>query len=241
MADGLVVGGKNAGLGELVRTLTQEGVPVPRGFATTSEAYWELLRTNDLKPKLATLLERVRNHGHPLEEAGSAIRQLFLNASLPEKLVSEVKEAYGNLCRLNDNPAVDVAVDGSVAIPSLAYGQSSGYAEIPSGTRNIKVTPAGLTSPVVIGADLAFEASKEYTVYAIDKLDNIDAVISEDMRAANPNDRRYLLYNPTVKMKVTTQGEQVINLLWDVIAAKGFEKDMYFEMAARDIRALSKL
>jgi acyl-CoA dehydrogenase len=33
----------------------------------------------------------------------------------------------------------------------------------------------------------------------------------------------------------------VINLLWDVIAAKGFEKDMYFEMAARDIRALPKL
>jgi acyl-CoA dehydrogenase len=42
-------------------------------------------------------------------------------------------------------------------------------------------------------------------------------------------------------MKVTTQGEQVINLLWDVIAAKGFEKDMYFEIAARDIRALPKL
>ena len=60
-------------------------------------------------------------------------------------------------------------------------------------------------------------------------------------RAASPEDRRYLLYNPTVKMKVTTQGEEVINLLWDVIAAKGFEKDMYFEMAARDIRALPKL
>jgi len=42
-------------------------------------------------------------------------------------------------------------------------------------------------------------------------------------------------------MKVTTQGEEVINLLWDVIAAKGFEKDMFFEMAARDIRALPKL
>jgi acyl-CoA dehydrogenase len=61
------------------------------------------------------------------------------------------------------------------------------------------------------------------------------------MRAASPEDRRYLLYNPVVKMKVTTQGEQVINLLWDIIAAKGFEKDMYFEMAARDIRALPKL
>ncbi|HOZ45125.1 MAG TPA: acyl-CoA dehydrogenase [Candidatus Hydrogenedentes bacterium] len=64
---------------------------------------------------------------------------------------------------------------------------------------------------------------------------------SDYMRVASPEDRRYLLYNPTVKMKVTTQGEDVINLLWDVIAAKGFERDTYFEMAARDIRALPKL
>ena len=61
------------------------------------------------------------------------------------------------------------------------------------------------------------------------------------LRAASPDDRRYLLYNPIVKMKVTTQGEEVIDLLWDVIAAKGFERDTYFEMAARDIRALPKL
>ncbi len=64
---------------------------------------------------------------------------------------------------------------------------------------------------------------------------------SDYMRAASPDDRRYLLYNPMVKMKVTTQGEAVIDHLWDVIAAKGFEKDMFFEMAARDIRALPKL
>jgi len=61
------------------------------------------------------------------------------------------------------------------------------------------------------------------------------------LRAASSEDRRYLLYTPLTKMKVTTQGEEVINLLWDVIAAKGFEKDMYFEMAAQDIRALPKL
>jgi acyl-CoA dehydrogenase len=60
-------------------------------------------------------------------------------------------------------------------------------------------------------------------------------------RNASANDRRYLLFNPMVKMKVTTQGEEVMNLLWDVIAAKGFEKDMYFEMAVRDIRGLPKL
>ena len=64
---------------------------------------------------------------------------------------------------------------------------------------------------------------------------------SDYMRSASSDDRRYLLYNPMVKMKVTTQGEEVINLLWDIIAAKGFETDMYFEQAARDIRALPKL
>jgi len=60
-------------------------------------------------------------------------------------------------------------------------------------------------------------------------------------RVASANDRRYLLYNSVVKMKVTTQGERVVDLLWDVIAAKGFERDTYFETAAMDIRALPKL
>jgi acyl-CoA dehydrogenase len=60
-------------------------------------------------------------------------------------------------------------------------------------------------------------------------------------REASPEDRRYLLFNPITKMKVTTEGERVIDHLWDVIAAKGFEEDTFFEMAARDIRALPKL
>jgi acyl-CoA dehydrogenase len=64
---------------------------------------------------------------------------------------------------------------------------------------------------------------------------------SDYMRSASDDDRRYLLYNPMVKMKVTTEGEHVVDALWDVIAAKGFEKDTYFNMAARHIRALPKL
>ena len=64
---------------------------------------------------------------------------------------------------------------------------------------------------------------------------------SDYFRSASKDDRRYMLYNPMVKMKVPSQGELVINLIWDVIAAKGFEKDAFFEMAATDIRALPKL
>ena len=61
------------------------------------------------------------------------------------------------------------------------------------------------------------------------------------LRCASPEDRRFLLFNPITKMKVTSEGERVINLLWEVIAARGFEKDTYFEQAAVDIRALPKL
>ena len=61
------------------------------------------------------------------------------------------------------------------------------------------------------------------------------------MRTASADDRRFLLFNPLTKMKVTAEGERVIDLLWDVIAARGFEEDTYFEQATSHIRALPKL
>lgn len=60
-------------------------------------------------------------------------------------------------------------------------------------------------------------------------------------RCANDNDRRYLLYNPIQKMKVTTQGMKIVDMLLDVIAAKGFEQDTYMEMAIRDIGMIPRL
>jgi len=64
---------------------------------------------------------------------------------------------------------------------------------------------------------------------------------SDYERCASSEDRRFLLYNPIAKMKVTSEGERVVDLLWEVIAAKGFEKDTYFEQATRHIRTLPKL
>jgi len=61
------------------------------------------------------------------------------------------------------------------------------------------------------------------------------------MRAANENDKRYMLFNPIMKMKVAIQGELIHELLWDIIAAKGFEKDMFFEQAVGEIKGFPKL
>ena len=64
---------------------------------------------------------------------------------------------------------------------------------------------------------------------------------SDYMRSASAEDRRYLLYSPLTKAKVTSEGERVITALWDVIAAKGVEKDTFFETVAREIGLLPRL
>lgn len=60
-------------------------------------------------------------------------------------------------------------------------------------------------------------------------------------RSASREDRRYLLFNPVTKAKVTSEGEAVVTLLWDVLAAKGFERNTYFAEVARLIGALPRL
>ena len=60
-------------------------------------------------------------------------------------------------------------------------------------------------------------------------------------RTASPDDRRYLLFNPVTKMKVTTEGERVGGLLGDIVAAKGFEKDNFITIAKSDLPCLPRL
>jgi acyl-CoA dehydrogenase len=60
-------------------------------------------------------------------------------------------------------------------------------------------------------------------------------------RSASPDDRRYLLFNPVTKMKVTTESQRAIALLADIVAAKGFEKDNFLSIAKLDIDGLPKL
>lgn len=60
-------------------------------------------------------------------------------------------------------------------------------------------------------------------------------------RVMSPEDRRYLLFNPIQKMKVTTQGGDVIRLLMDVVCAKGYESDTYLSDAYATMDTLFRL
>ena len=60
-------------------------------------------------------------------------------------------------------------------------------------------------------------------------------------RSASLEDRRYLLFNPMTKAKVTMEGETVVRALHDVVAAKGYEKNTMFREVAQLIGCLPRL
>jgi len=103
------------------------------------------------------------------------------NGTTPQVETSKVRVIHASY----DAPGVDISVDGAVAVSNLVYGESTGYAEIEAGVRNIKVTPAGATTPVVIEANLPVEANKEYTVLAVNELASIEPILAEDFRTPN--------------------------------------------------------
>ena len=61
------------------------------------------------------------------------------------------------------------------------------------------------------------------------------------VQAASAADRRYLLFCAVQKSKVSIEGVKVMAQLSECIGAKGFESDMYFESALRNIQLIPGL
>ncbi len=77
-------------------------------------------------------------------------------------------------------PGVDLLVDGSKQnSAALAYPNNTGYLQVESGTRNIKVNVAG-TSTTVIEANLDLAKDQSYSVFAVDSVSKISAVVLAD-------------------------------------------------------------
>jgi pyruvate,water dikinase len=102
-ADVPLVGGKNASLGELVRTLSTEGVRVPPGFATTADAYWRFVDENVLRSRVNALLADHEARKLILAEVGQAIRIAFLHGEWP----SDSPFAFVGLGPRNHRPSPD--------------------------------------------------------------------------------------------------------------------------------------
>ncbi|GAB4100863.1 phosphoenolpyruvate synthase [Sinomonas halotolerans] len=123
------VGGKNASLGELVRSLKEAGVAVPEGFATTSEAYRLFIDANGIRGSLGAVLSAYRGGGASLRETGAAARELFLAGAFPEQLTTPILAAYRSLASRVGLEAPAVAVRSSATAEDLPEASFAGQQE----------------------------------------------------------------------------------------------------------------
>ena len=123
------VGGKNASLGEMVRSLRETGVRVPDGFATTADAFRFYVEANGIAPKLRRLLDARAASEATLRESGEAIRRLFLDGEFPPSAAQAIGAAYAELSRRLGVPEAAVAVRSSATAEDLPEASFAGQLE----------------------------------------------------------------------------------------------------------------
>ncbi len=122
-----VVGGKNASLGEMFSKLTDKGIRVPDGFATTAVAFWHFLDYNKMGPVLREILRGLdRDKFSNLSETGSKARALIQDALMPQDLADAITGAYKTLCGAQFS---EVAVRSSATAEDLPEASFAGQHE----------------------------------------------------------------------------------------------------------------
>ncbi|HET8628591.1 MAG TPA: phosphoenolpyruvate synthase [Thermomicrobiales bacterium] len=132
--DVALAGGKNASLGEMIRGLRGTGIRVPDGFAVTADAYRAFVADNGLEAVIREQLAALRREDASLEQAGTAIRRRFQDATIPRQVADALREAYRELSARYATDAVDVAVRSSATaedLPTASFaGQQDTYLNV---------------------------------------------------------------------------------------------------------------
>ena len=124
-----LVGGKNASLGEMIRTLADKGVRVPSGFAVTAEGYRYFIEEAGLDSEIRAVLKNLDTRDlKGLASRGAKTRRLITNAELPKKLQQEILDAYGEMEK-EYGPNTDVAVRSSATAEDLPDASFAGQQE----------------------------------------------------------------------------------------------------------------
>ncbi len=121
------VGGKNASLGEMISHLSDLGVSVPGGFATTSEAFNKFLNATGLSQKISNELQGLDvNDVQALTTTGKKIREMIIEQSLPADLEQEIRDAFATMSNGED---IAVAVRSSATAEDLPDASFAGQQE----------------------------------------------------------------------------------------------------------------
>ena len=142
MTDVESVGGKNASLGEMISQLTEKGVRVPGGFATTAEAYRAFLAHDGLNERISAALNALDVEDvAELARVGKEIRQWILDTPFPTELDQAVEEAWNKMVADAGTDQISVAVRSSATaedLPDASFaGQQETFLNI-NGLENVK-------------------------------------------------------------------------------------------------------
>jgi pyruvate,water dikinase len=132
-----IVGGKNAALGELYSSLTEQGLRVPNGFAVTADAYRLLLEQEGLREALQEQLQAWDHHStDDLVRRARACRELIYNAPFPDILTEQIHQAHAQLTQ-QYGEELTVAVRSSATAEDLPHasfaGQHDSYLNVRGG------------------------------------------------------------------------------------------------------------
>lgn len=123
-----LVGGKNSSLGEMISHLSNAGVSVPGGFATTADAYREFLDQSGLNARIQAELAQLNvDDVNALAETGAKIRQWIVETPLTANLEQEIRAAFTTLS--NGTPEIAVAVRSSATAEDLPDASFAGQQE----------------------------------------------------------------------------------------------------------------
>ncbi|WP_169391362.1 MULTISPECIES: phosphoenolpyruvate synthase [Psychrobacter] len=122
-----IVGGKNSSLGEMISHLSDLGVSVPGGFATTANAFNRFLTETGLLDKINSELKALDvNDVNKLAATGKKIRGWIIDQELPKDLEEEVRKAFDTMSNGND---IAVAVRSSATAEDLPDASFAGQQE----------------------------------------------------------------------------------------------------------------
>lgn len=129
MSDVERVGGKNASLGEMISNLANAGVSVPRGFATTADAFRDFLEQSGLNNRIKKALSSLNvDDVNALANIGAKIRQWIVETPFSDELESAVEKAYLEL-KGDSEDDFAVAVRSSATAEDLPDASFAGQQE----------------------------------------------------------------------------------------------------------------
>jgi len=124
-----LVGGKNSSLGEMVSNLSQAGIKVPAGFATTADAYRAYMTYNHLDDLIATTLSQEDDGKITLQEAGETIRAAIIKGDWPQDIRDSLIQSYRELGKRSGSDELPVAVRSSATAEDLPDASFAGQQE----------------------------------------------------------------------------------------------------------------